>query len=229
MNLRITSLNICGYANWHERLPKIVNSLEEIKPDLLLLQEVRFEKSLSAFNQSQDINMLAKEPFPYANSSIAKYYRPSQGDPYREGLAVLSRYPIINMEVVALTQHLDDKHTRIAQCFEVRKDDKNILLSNVHFSNNSHSEEQLTELLHIFSARNERRIIIGDFNIFDLSAIASKHDGYRSSAQFKKYTSFPSEDKTLDYALLPGEFKFSDITTLDGSSDHSAVTFDIEL
>lgn len=230
MQLKIISLNLAGFKDWGLREQPIVDFIANEQPDVVLLQEVKFDLLQSVYSQSVDVNRLLPRPFPFTQTTISKFYQSSSGDTYREGLAVLSRLPITQSETLVLNKQLDDKHPRIVQNIDIEADGKSIFLSNIHLSNNKYSVEQLKELLSILKARGERRIIAGDFNIFDLEESKDLYtDEYTSSIAFKNYVSFPSEGHTLDYALLPKSVAFRSLEVHEKLSDHCALVFEIEI
>lgn len=230
MQLKIVSLNLAGFKDWELRKQKITDFIVEEDPDVLFLQEVKFDPSQSSYGQSLLLNQSLPHPFPFTQTTISKFYQPSNGDAFREGLAVLSKFPIISSEILVLTKQADDKHPRIVQNIDIETDGHRILLANIHLSNNKYSVDQLREFIGILKSRGERRIIAGDFNIFELEDNNSIYsDEYMSSVAFKKYKSFPSEALTLDYVLLPKNVAFSSLETREGLSDHSALVFMVKM
>lgn len=230
MQFKVISLNIAGFKEWDSRRQKIAQRIDRENPDVVLLQEVKFDPLVSAYSQSVELNKLLNRPFEFTQTSISKYYQSSSGSSYREGLAVLSRFPITNSEILVLTKQVDDKHTRIVQNIDLDVRGRELLLSNVHFSNNAYSVDQLQELIHILDSRGEKRLIAGDFNIFDVEANRPLYDsGYTSSVAFKTYVSFPSEGHTLDYVLIPAECSFASLETIEGLSDHNMLVCTVEI
>lgn len=227
MTYTFITLNVQGYAHWAKREANIVAYLDSQDADFVLLQEVRFDETKSSRNQAETLNSRLRQPYKYFASAVARYYQPREGDPYKEGLAILSRFPIIKSEVLALTKRPDDKHQRLIQNVDIDVPER-LKLSNVHFSNNQYSAEQLAEVISIFSLREERRIIAGDFNIFDLSASEDLFGSdYMASVEYRPYVSYPSENRTLDYILLPREYGFNSLETTENLSDHAAVYFEV--
>jgi endonuclease/exonuclease/phosphatase family metal-dependent hydrolase len=227
MNISFVSLNIAGYKDWELRLPKIVEFLDNQSAGVVLLQEVRFDTTKST-HQAAEINNLLNKLYPHSLSSISRFYRPSVGEPYREGLSILSRHPIEDSETLVLNQAIDDKHSRIIQIADVIVDGTSIHVCNVHFSNNAHSVSQLSETLSVLKTRDDEVIISGDFNIFDLSANAEIYnDKYVASTEVKSYVSFPSESKTLDYVLIPKSMSFESLEVIPELSDHSALVYGV--
>ena len=194
-----------------------------------MLQEVRFDIN-KLLNQAVAINDLLSVPYPYINSTISRFYRPSVGDSYREGLAILSRHPIRNIEVIALNQTSDDKHTRIIQITDIIFNETVVNICNVHFSNNHHSVEQLSETLSIIKSLSSKTIISGDFNIPNLSEFQRLYSkDFSASNQIKQYVSFPSKSETLDYVLIPKTMKYTKFDVFPGLSDHSSLCFSVDI
>ncbi len=230
MQCTLLTLNLAGYKDWAAREPEIIKALNQANADVVLLQEVRYDPSISPLTQANYINSLLDIPYEYSVSDVSRFYAPSVGEPYREGLAILSKFPLHNPETLALTKSADDKHTRIIQNADVDMHGTALGLTNVHFSNNQYSTTQLKETLNILIERNTTNIIAGDFNIFDINdQRANFDDKYSISTDIMPYISFPAENRTLDYILLPKAFQFVDIKTLDGVSDHAGVLSVIEI
>ena len=230
MQLKIISLNLAGFKDWESRQQKIVDFINIESPDVLLLQEVKFDPSISAYSQSVLLNRLLENPFPFVQTTVSKFYQPSVGDAFREGLAILSKFPITNSEALVLVKQADDKHPRIIQSADLLVSERRVGVANIHLSNNKYSTEQLRELITIFASRKEERIIAGDFNILQLeNEKESYSENYISSTDFKKYVSFPSENITLDYVLIPKYFAFDSLDVHEGLSDHNALVFVIRL
>lgn len=229
MSLKIVSLNLGGYTAWGKRIGAIVSYLDQENADVVLLQEVRYDQEEANENQASELNRQLIRSYDFESASVSRFYRPSVGKPYREGLAVLSRMPILRSETLALTQAVDDKHLRLIQNVDMKLDDQKLKLSNIHLSNNKYSVVQLKELMGILVQRDEKRIIAGDFNIFDIHESKEAYEGYLVSVDFKSYISFPSEGKTIDYMLLPDEYSYQNIVATDGLSDHVALSYTINL
>lgn len=230
MQLTILTLNLAGYKDWAVRQPKVIKTLNQTNADIVFLQEVRYNTPISPLTQANYINSLLDTPYTHSVSDVSRFYAPSVGEPYREGLAVLSKLPLHNPETLALAKAPDDKHTRIIQNVDVDINGMTLGLTNVHFSNNQYSASQLEETLHLLSNRDKVSIIAGDFNIFDISAQrAGFDDKYSVSTDTTLYISFPTENATLDYILLPKAFHFVSIKTLESISDHNGVLAVVEI
>jgi hypothetical protein len=132
--------------------------------------------------------------------------------------------------VIVLRKRADDKHTRIIQKVSLLIDGQVVNFTNVHFSNNAYSDEQLEETLLIAKNRNESSIILGDFNIFDIQTVSQLYVAdYVASTEIKQYVSFPSEGATFDYMLAPKAYKYSSLDIGENLSDHNALTAVFEL
>ena len=227
--MKITTLNLQGFVDWQRREPAIITYLQETQPDIILFQEVVYLPETSAHNQVQLINQTLR--YPYEQTSVTRLQVGLKVETYREGLGMLSKYPVTKTDTIVLKKAPDDEHNRIVQLFDIRYKDITIQLANVHFSltdTKDFATAHLAETLDILTRRGEERIIAGDFNIADLSA--SKHlwqDSYASSSQFE-YVSFPSEEKCIDYFLVPKSFKLRHVTTSNNElSDHRAITAEV--
>ena len=230
MQLSLLTLNLAGYKDWQTRERQVITALNQADADIVLLQEVRYDPYISAFTQAMYINTLLDNPYAYSSSGISRYYIPSAGEPFREGLAILSKYPLKNSETLALTKLPEDTHTRIIQYVDIDISDTQVSLTNVHFSNNQFSPLQLEETLTILSERDTTGIVAGDFNIFNIDHQRSLYgDGYHVSTDFLSYVSFPEKNLTLDYILLPKTIRFLSLNTITGVSDHDGVLAVIEL
>ena len=226
--MKITSLNLAGYEQWSERESSILEYLDSAQSDVVFFQEVKFNPEISIFNEASLINSKLKIPYEHKQSAITRIYISSDGAESREGLSVLSRYPIIDSEILVLKKRDDDKHTRIVQNVDVLIGGRLQKFSNVHFSNNDYSDEQLEEVLKITEGRYEERIIVGDFNIFDIDTVGNLFfEDYTVSTSVSKYISFPSEDVTLDYVLIPKSYEFKSLSIGENLSDHNALTFEL--
>ncbi|HSW77542.1 MAG TPA: endonuclease/exonuclease/phosphatase family protein [Candidatus Chromulinivoraceae bacterium] len=225
MQLKIISLNLAGFKDWELRRQKIIDFIDKENPDVLLLQEVKFDPLISSFSQSTLLNQLLQKPFAFTQTAVSKFYQPSVGESYREGLAILSKFPIKDSEALVF-----DKHPRIIQSADLLINEQTVGIANIHLSNNKYSVEQLRELITIFASRKEERIIAGDFNILQLENEKESYiENYTSSTDFKKYVSFPSENITLDYVLVPKHFAFESLDIYEGLSDHNALVFVVGL
>lgn len=228
--MKITTLNLAGYKNWTERESNVVSYLEATGSDVIFLQEVKFNIEYSPYSQSRYLNSQLSNPYPYSQTCVSRIFQSSQNEESREGLAILSKYPVIDSEAIVLKKRVDDKHTRIIQKVSILINDRVVNFTNVHFSNNEYSDEQLEETLLITKKRHDASVIVGDFNIFDIQTVSHLYSpDYIASTEISKYISFPSEAATFDYVLAPKAFKYLSLDIGEDLSDHNALTVVLEL
>lgn len=231
MKLTLTSLNLQGFEHWEQRSPRIINYLKKISADVVLFQEAVFLPSVSPHNQAQLLNETLN--YPYEVSTISRLQSSPEYQVYREGLALISKYHIRSSDTLILKKAEGDQHNRILQLIDIWIGDRIIRIGHVHFSITDtvdYATAHLEETLSILKARNEKRILIGDFNLTHLEASSQLWDDeYRASTE-SSYISYPSLHKRTDYALIPKEYSFDDISVSeDGLSDHRALTVTIDL
>lgn len=227
--MKIITFNLAGYKDWNNREAAVIDMIDAEAADLVLLQEAKFDPKMSGFSQASHMNGSLQEPYEYVVADITKFYRPSHGEPFREGLAVLSRFAITKSETLVLNQAEDDKHPRIAQLVDLIVGDEVLKIANVHFSNNKYSVAQLAELLQILGSRGEQRIMAGDFNILTVEQVKeATGESYQLAFNHHPYKSFVAENLTLDHMLIPHGWVFESVKAIDGLSDHSAVICEIK-
>ncbi len=225
--MKIATFNLAGYKDWSTRSIKIEDYLSELTNDVICFQEVRFDLAKSNYNQIDELNLVAD--YPYKIIDIVKNYTTSEGENYKEGLAIISKYPIQKAETIVLDKATDDKHFRYVQSVDIKVGDDLIKIANVHFSPNEYSVEQLKQVLDILHKRDEKRLLIGDFNILNRDQLRLLANNYKISTDFKNYISFPSKELTLDYLLLPEGFNFKNIEVVNGLSDHNLISFELDV
>jgi endonuclease/exonuclease/phosphatase family metal-dependent hydrolase len=229
--VRITTLNLQQFTDWETRQPFIIEYLQATAPDIVFFQEVVFLPDTSPRNQAQLLDQTLK--YPYIHSAITRLQPSSQYKTYREGLAALSKYPVVQSDTLILKQAEGDEHNRIVQLLDIEIEGQVIKFANVHFSltdTTDFATAHLKETLEILELRGEERIIAGDFNLSNLEELTDIWgDRYRCSTE-ADYITFPSMNKRVDYFLIPKSYSFTSISTSDDTlSDHRAVTADIEL
>lgn len=225
------TLNLQGFESWEKRKTNIITYLKREKPDVVLFQEVVFLPELNARNQAQLLN--AKLGYTYEQSVISRLQAGLEFPVYREGLAAISKHPIVKSDTIVLKKAPGDEHNRIVQLLDILVNGQVIKLANVHFSltdDVDFATAHLRETLEIIQARDEERIIAGDFNLNHLEELAPLwQDAYRSSTDFP-YVSYPGMEKRNDYFLIPKKYHFGHLNTSDENlSDHNAVTTTIKI
>lgn len=231
MKITFSSLNVQAFADWDNRKTNITRYLEQESPDIALFQEVTFLPQINADNQ---VSLLNKElKYPYENTAITRLQASPHFENYREGLGLISKWPILKSETIILKQNETDEHQRIVQLVDILHDETVVKFAHVHFSISDFDEnlprDHLKELLEILASRAETRIIGGDFNMSSIDLHADLWQELYTSSSTTPYITFPLENKRVDYFLLPKEYSFLDITTSpDGLSDHRALTIAAE-
>ncbi len=234
MKLTLTSFNLQGFEEWERRHPLILDYLARVNPDVIFFQEAVFLPEVSPHNQAQLLNQ--DLGYPYQMSTISRLQKGVHYPVYREGLALLSKYAISSSDTIILKKDERDEHNRIIQLIDIKVGESIIRLGHIHFSitdDFDFATPHLQETLDILKSRNEKRILMGDFNLTDLNE--SSHlwrDDYRASNEVA-YISFPTlpwGPKTTDYTLMPIEYTFDSIeVSEDGLSDHRGLTVIIDI
>ncbi len=230
--MRITTLNLQEFTNWDVRQSVITDYIQSINPDIIVFQEVVFLPTISAFNQVQLLNQTLQ--YPQSHSAVTRLQLSTKYDTYREGLALLSKYPVTYTDTVILKQAAGDEHNRIVQMIDLDVEGEDVKLANIHFSLTDtvdFATAHLKETLEILEARGEERMIVGDFNLSHLEMLGDIwKEKYYCSTEFE-YISFPKTNKRIDYFLIPKTYSFKNIFTSEGTvlSDHHAITADIEV
>jgi endonuclease/exonuclease/phosphatase family metal-dependent hydrolase len=228
--MRITTLNLQEFHNWETRQPAIINYLQTQSPDIIVFQEVVFLPDTSPYNQVQLLNRTLA--YPSEHSVISRLQPSTVHETYREGLATLSKYPVVKTDTVILKQEAGDEHNRIIQLLDFEVDGSIVKIANVHFSITDITDfatAHLLETLEILAMRGEERIIIGDFNLSNVNDTKDAWgEKYRCSNEVD-YISYPSMNKSTDYVLIPKSYVFTNIeVSQDGLSDHRALAVNIK-
>lgn len=224
--MKVTTLNLQGFVDWETREPAIVTYLKDTDSDVIFFQEVVFIPEIAPYSSAVLLNQ--KLTYPYQQVVVSRLQESHTYKTYREGLAVVSKYPITLTETLVLKQDEHDHLQRIVQLFDVEKDGVIIKFANIHFAQNPElAYDNLEELLEILEARKERRIITGDFNMPDLKHIPLWQKHYNASVS-DYYISFPGNNNRIDFVLTPKPQTTKNIVlSPDGISDHRAITVDI--
>ncbi len=227
--MKLTTLNVQGFDNWDERKNSILAYLQQQNSDIIFFQEVVYLAEISPFTPVEILNQTLKYPYQY--NAISRLQVGVEYPVYREGLAVLSKFPIVKSDILVLQKEERDEHTRIVQMIDVQIDKEIVKLANVHFSITDFFDlatPQLAETLQILKARDEKRIIMGDFNITFLEETAELWQEDYVASTYVPYITYPLMDKRVEYALIPKAYEFKDLSVSDDSlSDHRSLTVEI--
>jgi endonuclease/exonuclease/phosphatase family metal-dependent hydrolase len=231
--IKILTLNLWRYYDFEIRLPNIVEVIKNNNIDVVFMQEVQTDESFSSFSQVEIIKKYLPE-YKYSLHSVVYKKTSQQGKellkPIQHGMAILSKYPIVNSFEYYVTQNQGEIEPRSILCFDVEINTKLYKLANIHFANKEDwAKKQFEEFMQFLFSRNEKRIMAGDFNMFNLSEYREIFPGYKISTDVKNYVSFPKDNYCLDYILIPDEFDFQDFQVLEEYlSDHKGLIGEIE-
>lgn len=181
--LKVMTLNLANYndhEHWSKRLQLIVDSIQQAKPDILALQETRFDPDHdSTITTHQDMAeqilyqlhlrglylqaQLVTQPamfYPHDTHSklgahnypLPKSLAPDNHSYYWEGLSIISNLPVLETGSTYLSQPDDcnDDNRRITQYIKVDYANKPLYIANVHFSGNACFAPQLQETMRYF-------------------------------------------------------------------------------
>lgn len=183
--LKVMTLNLANYndhGHWNKRLQLIVNSVAEAKPDILALQETRFDPDHDSTTTSyQDMAeqilyqlqarglylqaQLVTQPamfYPHGtqgilgthNYPLPKTLAPENRSYYWEGLSIISNLPVLETGSTYLSKSSDcnDDNRRITQYIKVTYANKPLYIANVHFSGNACFATQMQETINYFNS-----------------------------------------------------------------------------
>lgn len=225
--MNITSLNLFGRMdNWPDRQTRIIDYLDRAAPDIAFFQEVVYLPDVSPTTQVTELNAILG--YPYEHIAVTRLQTSDTYSEYREGQGILSKYPIVKSETLVLRQHPEDHLQRIVQLVDVDYHGVIVQFANIQFAElPRHAGIHFKELIDILRARDESRIILGDFNIpnIDIQVFRQLWEADYISSSATPYISYPLMDTRVDYILLPKAFAFEAITvSSEGLSDHLALS-----
>lgn len=233
-SLKVITLNIWNYNRFDERKHHIVSFLRDENADVVALQEIRDDARINVEgdNQAEQLN----EALGYPHKVFVATMDLNEVDnspllPRRnEGLAVLSKHPIVKTRLYELARHPDDKFTRKLLHCRVKTPGGMVDVVVVHFSPHVlFSELHLIDAIRLLSENGIEAIMLGDFNIYRPEIIEQHAHGYQCSFAHTRYISYPSKQWTLDYILIPRLWRFRSVSAKgEGLSDHRAVVAEIQ-
>lgn len=226
--ISIFTLNLWRYYDFDSRKPKIIKFLKKNDPDIIFLQGVQINQAFSPFSQVELIKkFLPSYKYSIHSTIYLKHFERGKRlkVPVQHGMAILSKYPILNSFEYFLAQENNESEPRSILCFDVDIKEKLYYFANIHFTNKEQTaKNELVEFLKFIHSRGEKRILAGDFNLFDLPKYSDIYVGYRLSYNFKNYLSYPNDNGCLDYVLMSDNFEFKDLRLSEsGLSDHKGV------
>jgi len=227
--IKIMTLNIHNYHDFEERKTRIIKLIKRYNPDIVALQEIRKNKKFHQEDQAKQLNQELK--FKYHKFLQVNNINKAKGlinvPPCYEGLAILSKFPFSNEEIL-LKKHKEDKFVRKILVANIQIENQIIPIWVVHFSNNDlfaslHAKEALNHI------KKPQPIILGDFNIKYPSEIKKLAEENNYSTNLN-YVSFPEDNCNYDYIFIPKKFTFLTFECLpEIVSDHKALFAEIKL
>lgn len=231
--ISIFTLNLWRYYDFDLRLPNIKKIINNKKPDIIFLQEVQIDTSLSCFSQVEIIKKLLPG-YKYSIHSTIYPKEFQRGEklkiPVQHGMAIISKYPILNSFEYFLAKNVDELEPRSILCFDVKMRSKIYYFANIHFANKEKwAKNQLVEFLNFIHSRGEKRIMAGDFNLYDLPKYSNIFDGYSLSYNYKPYRSYLKDNGCLDYIMIPNNFQFTHLEVIEEHlSDHKGLFVNLD-
>ena len=224
------------HPNWENRVEMIAREINQIRPDILGLQEIRFHPTYNATLLGSISNLIGVSNQKFERHmlndllELIPEYRFSHWQPgmkYKdgivEGVAIVSRYPIIETEFENLGKNAGDGNKRVCLKAQIAHPAQNLLFYNTHLTYAITGQvSQTTKLMNFInrtSAHDVPQILTGDMNIVKkfqapLSVLVSQDslkDAWRSANGDEKGFTYPSWNpkERLDYILyrnLPDPF-----------------------
>jgi len=171
--ISIFDLNIWNYnAPWEVRREGIVQVIRQSDPDLVALQEVTYLSTYAEDPHHQADQLLAQLPGYRLIWQPAMYYAPAkeEGAIRWEGLAIMSRLPIVDHRHIWLSRDREDQrdgHQRIVLGVRAMTAQGPFWLFTTHLSLSARARERTIVEVYRFvrdTAGGEPFAITGDFN-----------------------------------------------------------------
>ena len=210
--IKVATFNV----HFGKRTEKIVKAIQEnenlSQVDVLLLQEIE----VRAREEKERACRIA--------DGLGMYwvYAPARriNDVDTHGLAILSKYPILNYEVIQLEffKLLRKSRTRIALNAEIQVGDEKVLVSNVHLDttlNFAARASQIYSLIKRLKEHHVQKIIVGgDLNTLPFRFFMNSFPYYYENQTHKMYNflrehGFESLMQKVEYTLKQGPLKWS--------------------
>ncbi|MCE9585291.1 endonuclease/exonuclease/phosphatase family protein, partial [Candidatus Nomurabacteria bacterium] len=210
---------------------KIINYINKNQPDVIFLQEIQIDFNKSPFSQVEIIKEKISG-YKYSIHSTIYPKNKQKGEeikiPIQHGMAILSKYPIVNSFEYYLPLPENETEPRSILCFDLDINGTIHKFANIHFTNKEEiAKNQLMDFLQLMNSRNEKRIMAGDFNMFDLPQYNDLIKDYELSFNYKNYISYPKDNGTLDYIMIPKSYKFEKLEIIENISDHNGILIEI--
>jgi endonuclease/exonuclease/phosphatase family metal-dependent hydrolase len=251
--LRLATFNMSGY-DYQERWPQIAAWFEAERIDVVGIQEAVYLPDRELHNDGKNSAILLNRHsgYPYVASAIErKWHDRVHNEPRHEGLAVLSKFPVLEQRIRWLTHDSRDEHERFIQFVKLDLGSRATWLVNIHNSLSdpppnfaiAHTEEVFRILNEFAQETGEYPIMAGDFNLEDPHAVAGQSlAGYAMSRQFAErqmptpYITNPQArgehglvDRGIDHIGAPAGCELVEVKISDVFSDHSIVSAQLRL
>lgn len=245
MKIRLLQWNI-----WYqEKIENIEKVIRKLSPDIICLQEMTINETNNDYKNTVDF--LSKKLG--LNSSFGKAHE--FPDKSIIGNAILSKFPIINEEIISVNNNSSNSEDYSEQgrvCIVVDinlPDDKKVKISTAHlsyihkFKESKSKIEEVDRLIRIFESQDKNFIFAGDLNLppetKSIKKICSILDSCGPSFKENSWTTKPFsyqgfEEKNLNWRL-DYVFATKDIKILSSEiistkySDHLPILVEIEI
>jgi endonuclease/exonuclease/phosphatase family metal-dependent hydrolase len=208
MNMRVLTLNLRHNADrWEERFPLVVEALQTHNPDVIAFQEVWLP-----IQQAQRI-------IAELHDTYHLFIAPKQGSASNEGIALATRYPVLQHESLNLPEG-----ERVAQRLTITVNQQTVCVANTHLHHLPQDDESIRlpqmQLLKEWLATIDGPLIVtGDMNAFPesttISAIrqrlASAYEHVHGKEPEKTFPTplvaeyFPNAAFTIDYIFFSAD------------------------
>jgi endonuclease/exonuclease/phosphatase family metal-dependent hydrolase len=194
--IRIMSYNIQHfYRGWDLRIQMLRDFIQKFSPDIIGFQEIRLDEDQTQYSSSldsDDFPLVGRHQLHHLKEALRglgyKYYtyQPAMSyihahDLYRfsyheefqpirseEGVAIFSKYPIIDHSYILLSRNISDSssHQRICLHAKIKVGEKTIDFYDTHLSLRDHPRQiNMGEILSLANASNaDLRVLVGDYN-----------------------------------------------------------------
>jgi len=182
-SIHVICANIWNFNHWEARIELLQDEFIETLPDIIGFQEVRSIKSSATKTSTSSEELLAPRPGPphrHQVQDLAKIlpgfqyvFEPAMmfeqgGELHQEGLAIFSRYPIVQTEYLKLSRETSDHedfHQRIVLRALLSTPLGLINCFNTHLSLSVQARRRtMAEIGEYVSSFKEPGILLGDFN-----------------------------------------------------------------
>lgn len=230
--MKIMSFNTQHCLNFYTRkidFDIMADAINKCKPDIVGLNEM-FNKGVSKeyTDQAAELSRLTGLKYHYFAEAINE-----DGDPY--GNAILSRYPIIAAETIAIPDPNPKKYNGYyeTRCILKVKLENGYTVLVSHFGLNPDEQENAVKTV-IKNLEKEKCILMGDFNVKPQDAVLNPlREKLKDTADLfnKPLLSFPSDkpNRKIDYIFVTPDVKLlsADIPAIV-ASDHRPHTAEID-